>query len=192
MKATQRLEQEHRTIERVANACGIFAEMLQGGKRIPEDVLRRLIDFLRTYGQQYHHAREEWLFSLLAAKGVPSSSCPIEVLTHEDDKLGILVEQLAKSVDTYEKSAGTVNGTLIDALQSLAKLYPDHIWKEDYLLLPMAEKILSDTDQEVLAETLRMIDLAKGAAARQSVQRLSTAIRFCPECANPPQVQGAA
>ncbi len=192
MKATQRLEQEHRTIERVASACGVFAEMLQGGKRIPENVLRSLVDFLRLYAQEYHHAEEEWLFSLLRVKGVPRNSCPIEGLSYDDDKLGILVDRLAHSVDAYQESGGTVNATLIDALQSLAKLYRDHIWKEDYLLLPMAEKILSDGDQEVLAETLRMIDSAKGPAARQSVQRLSTAIKFCPECTNPPQVQGVA
>ncbi len=190
MKATQRLEQEHRTIEGVASACGVFAELLQGGKRIPGDVLRSLVDFLRMYAQEYHQAEEEWLFSLLRVKGVPRNSCPIEGLSYEDDKLGILVDRLAHSVDAYQESGGTVNGTLIEALQSLAGLYRDHIWKEDYLLLPMAEKILSDGDQEVLAETLRMIDSSKGAAARQSLHRLSTAIKLCPECANPPEVQG--
>ncbi len=192
MKATQKLEQQHRIIGRVASACGVFSEMLQGGKKVPADVLRKLVDFLRVYGEEYHQEEEEWLFSMLRYKGVPHGSCPIAVLSHEDHKLGVLVDQLANAVEAYSKSAGTVTGTLIDSLRALAQLYPDHIWKEDYLLLPMAEKIFSEGDQQVLAETLGMIDSAKGAAARQSVEQLSTAITLCPECNNPPQDQRAA
>ena len=192
MKPTQKLEQEHRTIERVANACGVFSEMLQNGRKVPADVLRKLVEFLRVYGQEYHQQEEEWLFSMLRQKGVPNGSCPIAVLSHEDNKLAVLVHQLANAVEAYSNSAGTVTGTLIDTLRALAELYPDHIWKEDYLLLPMAEKILSDGDQQVLAETLRMIDSAKGAAARQSVQQFSAAIKLCPECNNSPQEQRVA
>ena len=187
MKATHKLEQEHRTIERVASACGVFAEMLQNGKNVPADVLRKLVDFLRVYGQEYHQQGEEWLFSMLREKGVPNGSCPVAVLSHEDNKLAVLVHQLANAVEMYDKSAGAVTNTLISTLRTLAEQYPDHIWKEDYLLLPMAEKILSDADQQVLAETLRMIDSAKGAAARQSVQEFSTAIKLCPDCNNPSQ-----
>lgn len=191
MKATQKLEQDHRTIERVARACGVFSEMLQNGKKVPAGVLHKLVDFLRVYGEEYHQEEEEWLFSMLTDKGVPRGSCPIAVLTHEDHKLGMLVDQLANAVEAYEKSASTVTGTLMNTLRALAELYPDHIWKEDYLLLPMTEKLLSEGDQQVLAETLRMIDSAKGAAARQAVQEFSTAIKLCPEC-NPPQEQRAA
>ena len=68
MKATQKLEQEHRTIERVTSACGVFSEMLQNGKKVPADVLRRLVDFLRVYGQEYHQQEEDWLFSMLREK----------------------------------------------------------------------------------------------------------------------------
>ncbi len=192
MKATEELEQQHRTMERVASACGVFSEMLQDGKKVPADVLRKLADFLRVYGEEYHQKEEEWLFSILRAKGVPRGSCPIAVLNHEDHKIGVLVDQLANAVEAYDKSVSTVTGTLVDTLRALSGLYPDHIWKEDYLLLPMAEKILSEDDQEVLAEMLRKVDSRKGAAARRSVEQLSTAIKSCPECNNQPQKQRAA
>ncbi len=70
MNATRKLEQEHRTIERVASACGVFSEMLQNDKKVPSDVLRKLVDFLQVYGQQYHQEEEEWLYSMLREKGV--------------------------------------------------------------------------------------------------------------------------
>ena len=58
MKATEMLEQEHRTIERVATASGVFAEMLQNGTNAPAGVLQSVVTFLRVYDDQYHHKRE--------------------------------------------------------------------------------------------------------------------------------------
>lgn len=191
MKATQKLGQEHRTINRVASACGVFAEMLQNGQKVPVGVLRKLVDVLRVYGEKYHQEEEAWLFSMLREKGVPRASCPMAVLSHEDNKLRTLVDKLGDALEVYDKSAGTATSTLANTLRALTELYPDHIWKEDYLLLPMAEKLLSEGDQQVLAQTLRIIDSVKGSAARQSVQAFSEAIKSCPEC-DPPQQQSAA
>jgi len=191
MKPTQKLEQEHRIIERVANACGVFSQMLQNGKKVPPVVLRKLVDFLRIYDEQYHQQEENWLFGMLNRRGVPSGSYPIATLARESHKLGMLVDQLAHAVEVYERSSDEVIDTLTNTLRNLAELYPDHIWKEDYLLLPIADEILSDRDQQVLADTLRMIDSSKGGAARHSIAELSAAIKSCPEC-NAPQEQHAA
>lgn len=191
MKPTQTLEREHRIIGHVANACGVLAEMFENGSRVPASVLRQLVGFLQAYGGQYHQEEEEWLVSMLMSKGIPQGSCPIAVLTHEDQKLTVLTYQLAKAVEVYEKNSGHVTGAVVSTLRALAELYPDHIWKEDYLLLPMAEKLLSEEDQLVLADALGMIDSAKGTAARKSLHQLNEAMKSCPEC-NPPVEQPAA
>lgn len=187
MKATDSLEMEHRKIAKVADACGVFADELQEGTPIPAHVLKTLANFLHLYAGQYHHQEEKWLFSMLRQRGVPAGACPIAALSHEDDKLRVLVDQLSNAVDVYAKTDGTVASTLVDTLHSLAELYRDHIWKEDYLLLPMANKILSDKDQQVLAETFRTIDGNIGEEAYRSLAQLSAAIKSCPLCSNPQQ-----
>lgn len=181
MSAMDVFEKTNHTIERVATACGVFAEMLQNGTRVPSDVLLRVVDFLRVYGNQYHHEQAEWLFALLREKGVPSGSWPIAILDHEERRLATLIEELANSIAVYEQNGG-VNGMMMDTLRALAELYADHIWKEDYLLLPMAQKLLSEGEQEVLADTLRMVEADKGIEAREIVKQLSIAIKSCPEC----------
>ena len=77
------------------------------------------------------------------------------------------------------KSGGVVEETLINTLEALAEFFPDHIWKEDYLLLPMAEKVLSEEDKRSLADSLNLIDSMKGAEARQAAEKCSAAIRHC-------------
>lgn len=186
MKATEILEQEHHIIERVASACGVFVEMLQTGKKIPATVLQRLVDVLRVYGNQYLQEEDEWLFSMLRTKGVRGGTSPIPELRRENRQIASAIDQLAIAVDEYSAKGGIADEKLIDALRSLTMLYPEHFWKENYLLLPMAEKVLSDGDQQLLAETLRMIDEVKGPPARRTVERLSAAIQLCPEC-NPPE-----
>ncbi len=179
MNATETLEQEHRVIEQVASVCGVCAEVLRRGARVPTDVLESIVDFLRQYGDRYHRQAEEALLSLLRDKGVPAGACPIVVFNYENQKRSTLVDQLSSAVSEYIESGGAVNETLISTLDALAVFFPDHIWKEDYLLLPMAEKVLTEEDKRSLADSLHLIESTKGAQARQAAEKCSTAIRHC-------------
>lgn len=183
MKATEILEQEHRIIEQVASACGVCAEVLRGGGSVPPDALESIVDFFRQYGDQYHRQEEEMLLTMLREKGVASGSCPIAVIDYENQKRKMLLEQLSTAVTAYAKSNGKINSTLTDTLTALAEFFPDHIWKEDYVLLPMAEKLLSAEDQQILGGSLHLIESIKGAEARRALERLNGAIHHCMETA---------
>jgi hemerythrin-like domain-containing protein len=181
MKATEVLEREHEVIAQVAETCGTCAEALRKGFKIPFNVLESIVEFLRVYGDQYHEQEEKRLFDMLRDKGVPAGSCPIAALDHEKVKLAVLIDQLSSAAEVYAKSAGMVNSTLIDTLQSLSEFYPDHIWKENYLLLPMADKLFSEADQQILAQALHAIDSSRGEEARRTVEKFNAAIRLCSE-----------
>lgn len=185
MRATDNLELEHRRIGKVAEACALFSDELRRGTTIPAKVLKSLVGFLQLYAERYHHEEEQWLFGMLRQKGVPAGTCTIETLSREDDKLRVLIDQLAQATDVYAQTDAPATDMLADTLQSLALLYRDHIWKEDYLLLPVANKILSAEDQQLLAETFHLIDDSLGEEARRSVAQLSTAIKECAVCAEP-------
>lgn len=181
MKATEILEREHRTIAGVAGVCGALSEELQKGAKVSPKILKSVVNFLEIYEHQYHHQEEKCLFDLLIKKGIPDGSCPIAVLSYEDEKLIALIEQLAAATDVYIKSQGAVAGTLIETLRALAEIYPDHIWKEDYLLLPMADKVFTSSDQEILAQNLQAIDSRKGREARKTVELLAAAVKTFPK-----------
>jgi len=187
MKSTQILEAEHHVIQKVAEACGVLAEEMQNGAHMPVGVLQSLVAFLGIFGGQYHHEKERWLLSMLRVKGVPPGTWPIVTLNHENLKLASLVNKLAIAVETYSKGAAGATSSIATILCSVAELYSDHIWKEDYVLLPMADKLLSEADQQVLADTLRAIDVSHGEAARRTIQQLSQAIKACPECGSEPR-----
>jgi hemerythrin-like domain-containing protein len=76
--------------------------------------------------------------------------CPIGILTAEHQRERTLVAALASATETYAKDMASAKKRIIETLRALTELYPGHIWKEDYLLFPMTNKVLSADDQKDL------------------------------------------
>lgn len=151
-KPTEELEHEHRIIQQVVGGMAMLIEKLESGKEIDPAVLTDLSEFMQTFGDRCHHGKEEqYLFKLLEKKGVPVSGCPLAVLLHEHEKGRSLMADLKLTSETYVRTPGAGRAALVGTLRRLIELYPAHIWKEDYLLFPMTEKLLSATEQEELS-----------------------------------------
>jgi len=61
-------------------------------------------------------------------------------------------------------------------LQALVRLYVDHTWKEEYLLVPMADKILSENDHAMLREHLIPSRRKLGAGKHHRMEQLSAGL----------------
>ncbi len=188
MRATTELEHQHQTIGRVAKACEVFAEMLDNGTLLPASALQSVVAFLQVYDHDYHREQEEWLLNLLRARGVPSGGCPISALENETHRLNILVTHLARAVELYSNNPAGVTHTLREYLHIIAEAYAEHIWKEDFLLLPMADKLLTDGDQQLLASRIQNAAASKGIEAHRVLEDLTQAMKGCPQCGTEPQL----
>jgi len=61
-------------------------------------------------------------------------------------------------------------------LTQIIELYPAHVWKEDYLLLPITDKILSDTDQESLAREFEQYESEIGSDVHHGFEQLAESL----------------
>ena len=148
---TDILEEEHRFIEKVVGAMPALIKVLEAGQTIEAGLLQGMVEFMRTFADQCHHGKEEaHLFPVLVSKGVPDTGCPIGGLTHEHQQGRALVKDLAAAVEAYGGGDPSAKESLIKSLQGMVGLYPNHIWKEDYLLFPMTNKVLGPGDQKEL------------------------------------------
>ncbi len=171
-KPTEILEGEHRIIQTVVGVMAAFAEELAAGKEPNCGILRDIVEFMRMFADKCHHGKEEsHLFPLLEAKGVPVTGCPLGILIHEHQSGRKLVGELAEAAEACGKGAPEANERLRASLQALVNLYPNHIWKEDYLLFPMTNKILSDEEQR---ELLKKFELVEESAGKGEQQRFVT------------------
>jgi hemerythrin-like domain-containing protein len=192
MKVTEILEHEHRVIQQVASSCGVCAEALRSGTKVPTDVLESIVDFFGKYGDHYHRQHEEILLSMLREKGAPFGSGPIALINYENHKRRALVDQLSSAVRAHITCGGAAKGMLIETLGALAEFFRGHIWKEDLLLLPMAEKVLSEEDKNLLADWLHFIESKNGAEAQKAVEGFNVALHHCTDAiAQPRKAQAA-
>ena len=151
-KPTEELEHEHRIIQQVVGAMAVLTEKLESGTEVKAAVLTDLSEFMHTFVDKCHHGKEEnYLFKLLEQKGVPVSGCPLAVLLHEHEKGRSLLADFRLTSETYIRTPSAGREALLGTLRRIIQLYPAHIWKEDYLLFPMTDKILSDSEQKELS-----------------------------------------
>ena len=172
--STVALEHEHRIVQKVVAGMAILADELTEGKPVRPQLLKEIIEFLRGFVDQCHHAKEDkYLFPLLEQRGVPAGGCPLGALKSEHEKGRLLVKQLTEAVARYPDNGGAVEDSLIQSLRGLVELYPGHIWKEDYLLFPLAGKVLSPADHETLSKQFEEVELELGPDAHSRFERLA-------------------
>ena len=172
-KPTEVLEREHRYIQQVIASLLLLAEDLEKGETVPAETLADTMEFLGTFADRCHHGKEEaCLFPLLEQKGVPPQGCPLGVLKKEHDAGRHLVAQFATVSGRYTKD-GSEKELLRTTLLSLAELYGGHIWKEDYLLFPMTNKILSSEEQDLLTRQFNDIESSIGPDVQQRFEELA-------------------
>ena len=156
---TDMLEAEHRVIAKVIGAVLVLADRLDAGRAVDADLLHDIVDFMRTFADQCHHGKEELLlFPALGNKGVPLQGCPVGALTAEHVRGRQLVTELADATDACRKGETGGKVAVISALRGIAALYPNHIWKEDYLLFPMTDKVLTSEEKLLLFGEFEKVD----------------------------------
>jgi len=153
------LEDEHRVIARVIGAAPVLADQLEAGHEVDVDTLQGVVEFMRTFADRCHHGKEEeLLFPLLATKGVPMQGCPVGALTAEHARGRALVQELASAAGALQKGEPAAREAVVKSLRGIATLYPQHIWKEDYLLFPLANKVVSPEEQQALYRQFEQVE----------------------------------
>jgi hemerythrin-like domain-containing protein len=186
------LRHDHRVIQQVVAGMSAVADLLNSGKQVDASVLSDLVQFLRVFADQCHHEKEEQhLFPLLATKANVSIRRELESLEREHRSAKQLVGQLAKVAAVYGHNPAAVRYRIIDLLQQLVDLYPAHIWKEDFLLFPLAQQNLSQTEQEGLKEKFGDVEREVGedvhAGFEMLARKLEAVVEYrnsgaCPLC----------
>jgi len=187
------LKHDHQVIQQVVAGMSAVAELFDSGKEIDPSVLADLVQFLRVFADQCHHEKEEpHLFPLLANANV-SIRRELESLEREHRSAKQLVGQLAKVAAVYVHNPAIVRYRVIDLLQQLVELYPAHIWKEDFLLFPLAQRNLSPAEQQSLEEKFENVEREVGedvhAGFEMLAKKLEAVVEYrntgaCPLCSS--------
>jgi len=140
---------------------------------VDEEVLAEVADFFSAFTDGCHHAKEEdLLFPMLQQRGVSSKGCPVGTLKLEHQQGRNIVRALSSAVEKYRAGDPKARGMISAVLKDATDLYTDHIWREDYLLFPLSEKILLGSDREILVKDFDDVETRFGSSFHEKYERL--------------------
>ena len=151
MYATEILTSEHRVIEQVLNCLEALVEQGESRGRFDWMSAEQMIDFLRNFADGCHHAKEEeQLFPALEERGFSPEVGPTAVMRSEHQAGRKHVAAMAAAVDAGLLGDNSRAGQFAEHARAYIELLRQHIQKEDHCLFPMADRVLSESDQQHL------------------------------------------
>ncbi len=143
------LKEEHKNILKVIEI--LIKEF--NNEKIDYKVIERCIKFIRNYADSLHHTKEEdILFKELSKKGILTHCNPVEQMLYEHDLGRKFVKGMIGGLKKKNDEKISENA------MKYAELLKEHINKEDIILYPMAEEVLSDKVKKMMTKKFKEID----------------------------------
>ena len=156
---TQVMTEEHRLILRMIELVEKNTALMEQGVFRNWTFFLDAVDFIRTYADRYHHAKEEdVLFVELVNNGMPEKQSPIEAMHIEHEQGRAFVRALE---DAAEKALNGEPGqipVIAENAKGYAALLRGHIDKEDTILYPLSERILPEAVRPRMLEAYTRAD----------------------------------
>src|SRR5208283_3140627 len=153
MKPIEDLKSEHEGILLMLDVLETMSEKIVAGKSIATDHLKQVIDFFQVFVDKCHHGKEErLLFGAMEEAGVPREGGPIGVMLSEHGRGRQFIAEMKNLLNSYEKGESGALVVLTTPALQYVNLLRSHIWKENNVLFPMAEKEIPAAKLELIGE----------------------------------------
>jgi hemerythrin-like domain-containing protein len=159
MKPTQELSHEHQAIKVMLRIMESACHKIEAGTEVAPDHLDRVVEFVQVFADKCHHGKEEdRLFPAMAEAGVPVQGGPIGVMLLEHAKGREFVRAMKAALPGFRTKDKAAVGQVIAAARGYTALLGPHIDKEDHILYPMADRLLTEAKQKELEREFARIE----------------------------------
>jgi len=167
------LKKDHEVTERVFAAMETKFASAEGPA---PSLVGLLFDYLH-YVDHCHNQKEELhLFPRLERLGMPRHGGPLGVMLQEHERAREILARLLPLATAYAGGArGELSG-LRAAFGEYASLCKDHFWKENDILYPMAQQMLSRDEAAEVVAGIEEVEASLGAGTRDRYYRLADEI----------------
>ena len=158
MRAITVLMDEHRVIERVLDALETAAGALERGQPVRPGFFLDAAEFIAGFADGCHHHKEEdVLFGAIVASGMPADQGPIPVMLMEHEQGRAFTRNIRAAAGRLAEGDAAAARQVVANAKGYVALLRDHIAKEDEVLFPMADQMLSaDRHDAVLRDFARI------------------------------------
>jgi len=152
---TDVLREEHRVILKALDVLDGARERLSAGERVADAAWHGVLDWLRTFADARHHAKEERvLFPTMLQAGVPAEGGPVQVMLEEHELARSLIAAMAEGPASLRAATA----------DRYVRLLRDHIDKENLVLFPLADDVLDEQTVAAVRRNFEAADIEQRAA----------------------------
>jgi hemerythrin-like domain-containing protein len=160
MKATQILMDKHRLVERVLGALQVGATQLEMGEELQPAFFLNAALFIRGFADGCHYKKEEGiLFMARHAAGIPAQGGPGAVMLAEHEQGRACCREMRAAEEKWEKRDLSACPSVVHNDLGYVQLLHAHIYKEDNILFPMADKVIPKDRQDQVADDFNRLEL---------------------------------
>jgi hemerythrin-like domain-containing protein len=159
MKPTEVLIAEHNAVLVALEILEKVIAALEAGSTAAPQHLGQLIDFFGGFVDHCHHGKEEdVLFPELEKSGLPREGGPIGVMLAEHEAGREHIRAMAIGLDQLQHGERGALLTIRENSAGYRDLLKAHIQKENNVLFPMADRLLSDDVETSTIERFEEIE----------------------------------
>lgn len=159
MRPTEELKEDHQVIIRMCGVIRGVAHKLESGAEVPAQVMADIIDFIRNFADRCHHGKEEEIFfERIVQRGIPKEGGPVAVMLMEHEEGRRFLQGMSDAHEAYGRGDDAARAAFARNALAYADLLLEHINKEDNILYPMADQVLTDEDQQDLAREFDAVE----------------------------------
>ena len=172
MKATDFLMDDHRLIERALAALATATVQLEQEVAVRPGFFVGVVEFLDGFVHSQHFRREEGLFfSAMERAGAPRTAGPVAVAIREHEESRTATRVMRSAAERWEAGDKAARQDLAEDARRYVSLVKQHIAREDQLIFPMAEDMVSQEDDTQMFESFDQPGVDGGAGMGQEFYR---------------------
>lgn len=174
MKATAELKEEHGGVTVILGILEKACDGLVAGKGVDPQHLDQILEFLMVFVDKCHHAKEEeYLFPSLEQAGVSKEGGPVGVMLLEHQKGREFIRGMNDALPGVKRGDEQAVARFVRNAREYGELLLSHIDKEDNVLYPMADALLSeDKDRELTKDFERVEEERVGHGKHEEFHRM--------------------
>ncbi len=159
MRATEVLMEEHQVIMRVLAALEKASSRLENGDGMAAGFFIEAAGFNKGFADGCHHKKEEGvLFPAMIEAGLPRESGPVAVMLAEHEQGRQLTRGMLAAAERFGLNEASSKADIVASARGYVSLLRQHIQKENYVLFPMADKIIPADKQERINEDFERVE----------------------------------
>jgi hemerythrin-like domain-containing protein len=159
MKPTDNLIIEHREISELLNIMSIIAENIKSKDVFYPNDVEEIINYLIIILDKSHQGKEDGvLYPELILSGIPKETAPLSIINYEHNLAKHYLNDINSCVVNCKIGNDFSGELLADSLTNYVIVIQNHIQREEEIVFPLANEVLSDEKQNEISQKFEDIE----------------------------------